>query len=317
MEREFSSFFCPILYRDEATDLCLGHVINEAFTSSDRTRVLQRADVDNFFGAKFESDFVLLDHYGKVTAADALINRGLPSKLRPRILLQKQEVEFYRPKGPVPPQHTVMQVNQPGHRPVNLAIKLSPTDIHSSIDGKWELTLEGDIRLAVLVSVLKAAHLTLFARMGYRYALSAGGHFLGHTILGSFVADNLGRSKADVLTAAMNHFKPFSNLVRPMLKWPPEIKGTLSDGIVHVCPARGGFWAIMVFVRAGPTMHAVLVPVLEQVEPAVRFTEFLVQPAPRFDATFATLEEDRWAISPRIHTMDWPEGRFDTPLGET
>jgi hypothetical protein len=88
MEREFSSFFCPILYRDEATDLCLGHVVNEAFTSSDRTRVLQRADVDSFFGAKFESDFVLLDHYGKVTAADALMRRGLPSKLRPRILLR-------------------------------------------------------------------------------------------------------------------------------------------------------------------------------------------------------------------------------------
>ncbi len=46
----FRHFFCPILYRDDPAEICLGHIINASLTGSDRYRVIQRADVDCFYG---------------------------------------------------------------------------------------------------------------------------------------------------------------------------------------------------------------------------------------------------------------------------
>ena len=40
--RPFRNFYCPILFRDEAVSLCMGHVINEAFGDSDRHTTVQR-----------------------------------------------------------------------------------------------------------------------------------------------------------------------------------------------------------------------------------------------------------------------------------
>ena len=56
----FKHFYCPILHRDEPTQLCMGHVINDAITGSCRVRVVQRKDVDGFYGAYFEADYTAL-----------------------------------------------------------------------------------------------------------------------------------------------------------------------------------------------------------------------------------------------------------------
>jgi len=48
--------------------------------------------------------------------------------------------------------------------------------------------------LGGLVSVLKAAQLTMFERIGYSYALQLGGAWLGHA-LGAFFRDTVGKPK--------------------------------------------------------------------------------------------------------------------------
>jgi hypothetical protein len=42
--------------------LIRGHVINEAFKGSSRTWVVQRGEVDRFYGGFFEGDFELLQY---------------------------------------------------------------------------------------------------------------------------------------------------------------------------------------------------------------------------------------------------------------
>jgi len=63
--------------------------------------------------------------------------------------------------------------------------------------------------------MLKAAHLTMFQMLGYRYALSAGGYFLGRDVLGEFFIKNRGQTKADILANVQSYFREFANMMRP------------------------------------------------------------------------------------------------------
>ena len=60
-DRPWHFFYCPILHRDEETELCAGHVINQALEDTDRSWTVQRKDVDNHYGTLFEGDFMALE----------------------------------------------------------------------------------------------------------------------------------------------------------------------------------------------------------------------------------------------------------------
>ena len=57
----WNHFVCPILHVDEDVPLIRAHVINKAFSNSDRSWTVQRKDVDNFFGSCFEADFLAIE----------------------------------------------------------------------------------------------------------------------------------------------------------------------------------------------------------------------------------------------------------------
>ncbi|PQV62436.1 hypothetical protein B1R32_13611 [Abditibacterium utsteinense] len=68
--RPFEHFYCPILQRDGPAELCMGHVVNKAFfDTSNRVSercILQRKDVDNFYGSHFEPRFLLVDRIAQI-----------------------------------------------------------------------------------------------------------------------------------------------------------------------------------------------------------------------------------------------------------
>jgi hypothetical protein len=310
----FEHFYCPILGEDIDTPLCLGHVINEGFEKAPRRRVVQRRDVDNFFGAYFEADFLLVQERGKHTAADTISERHLARQFRPTILIDGQEVEHYIPTGSVPPTHTEVAIDRGHAAPGRIALKLTPSDVLQAKGRKWEFRTARDVRLPALVSLLKAAHLTLFDLHGYQYVFTGGGHFLGRTILGTFVAAHLGKPKAEVSERAHDHFAQYERLVRPMVAHSPELKGTLTDRQVLVCWSSRGPWGVMVFLRAGDTMHAVIVPVFQQEDSALDFNSFLDGSWERFEARPGLIHPDRWEIATSGREITWPEGRFEDPI---
>ena len=57
----WNHFVCPILLVDQDVPLVRAHVINKAFPNSDRSRTVQRKDIDSFFGSRFEADFLAID----------------------------------------------------------------------------------------------------------------------------------------------------------------------------------------------------------------------------------------------------------------
>jgi hypothetical protein len=310
--RACEHFFCPLLFSDEATRVCRGHIINEKFRGSDPAWTIQRADVDGFFGTHFEEPFLALQEHGRHDLVDILADPTLHRILEPKLMIAGKEVPHYYPnKEEVPPRFVSLEIARTDKPPVKLGLKLSPSEAFAKTGEQWEVVVERDLRLVALVSVLKAAHLTFFELMGYQYALSAGGHFLGHDILGRFFLANHGRSRRVIHNHARDHFREFVNLVRPILRAPAEITGTISDQWLYLCTGEPHPWAFLIFVRTGTDLHGVVVPILEDEVGALRFLEFLKNPARSIEVKLARLVEEHWEVAPNASCLNWPEPKFD------
>ena len=306
----FHHFFCPILYQDEDTELCRAHVINKSFRDSDRSWTVQRADVDTFYGSRFEAEFIAIQEKDRHRADEVLADTVLARQLRPRLILGGADVEYYHPRGDIPPEHSMVEVATQAHE-VQLAVKRPPETIQDGLTGLVQI--EKSIPLEALVSLLKAAHLTLFHLLGYRYALSDGGYFLGKTVLGDFFLQNRKRERDDILKSAWTHFKQFANMVRPVLSRPFFPQGTLTDHLLYFCVTGNRPWAFLIFVKTESHLSAVMVPVMDGAETTLRFTEFLERPCSALDIRLARWKGEAWEVSPKSETAIWPAAPFDFP----
>jgi hypothetical protein len=310
--KPFLHFLCPILFRDEDVALCRAHIVNAAFPDSCRRWTLQRHDVDSLYGSAFESDFVDLRYRGQDLTDDAITDPLLSKRLRPKVYIGEEEVKHFIANGPIPAHFTEVNVNGP-NGPVRLGLKIRADDALST--SKWRIAIEKDIRLAALVSMLKAAHLTLFEMLGYRYALSAGGYLLGQNILGEFFLSNKGRSKADIIANGLSHFREFANMMRPVLNPPPDLKGTAADQFVFVCRCDADTpWGIIVFIKTSHLVHSVLVPVLECEGAAARFVAFLRGEGCRIRANRCRFDGQNWYGAKDYEFLEWPTADFEEPL---
>ncbi len=307
---EFNHFYCPILYLDRETRLCQAHIINRALLDSDDTWTVQRADVDSFYGSHFEADFVLLGEKGRRSPDEVLINKPLAKKLKPRFYVNSEPVEHYYPSGDVPVNHSLIRVFSPEESEI-LAIKKTPEEMDTILNHQWEIRIEHNLNLVALVSLIKAAHLTLFKLLGYRHPLSAGGHFVGKTILGDFFLKCLGMKKEEVLRQAKSHFSEFANMVRPVNTSSLPYKGTISDHFLYFWMYMNKPWALLIFVNIANQLHAIALPVLQDDDGASRFHEFLGKDEFITEARLAQWKGDSWEISSKWEIQKWPKSNYN------
>ena len=308
----FAYFHCPLLFRDENVELCKAHIINQAFRGVARHWTVQRADVDQFFGSCFESDFVDIQHQGQLTAVKAIVDKTLAKKFRPQVLVNGQSVPYYYPtaEAPGPIDHAKVRL-EGDHGTANLRLKIAPKMLEETAASNTEIRVERDLRIPALASLFKAAHLTLFRMLGYRYALSVGGHFMGWSILGEFYSQNHRFDRKAVLQKAPIHFGEFSNLVRPVVSHNPLLQGTVADNLLYVCETAASVrWAFMVFVRTTNALHAIIVPILEQPDAIAQFMAFLKNDGGRVDGRFSRFEGGEFKASPNITNFKWPAARL-------
>ena len=306
----FRHFYCPILWQDEETELCRAHVINRAFRNSDRVRTIQRADLDAWFGSMFEKDFLALEQRGHPIVEQAFTDPHIARRFKPKLTVNDELIDYYFAREPVSDSHTTVDIDIRDRR-VQLALKLSPSEFSSRIDGRWELQARADLRLPALASVLKAAYLTMFHLLGYRYALSPGGYLLGRQILGELFLKCRGIERAPSLSMAEAHLKPFAGMVRPVLGSPAAHAGTITDRLVRFFVRAQDVWACQVLVRTGDHAHAVVVPILDHADSAVLFSRFLESPARKIEVRQGRLFRDASEISSESHTIEWPDAPFD------
>ena len=301
----FDHFYCPFLFRDEDVDVCQGHIVNSDFPNSSRRWIVQRADVDHFFGAFFESDFVSLQYREGVTPEKVLLSKELSKKYSPQIVANGKPVDHFFARGTIPPQFSEVLI-QGSEKQVRLGLKIHPAKLLASPDMKWEIEIHKDVRLAAMVSLLKAAHLTLFDMLGYRYVFSAGGYFLGYTVLGDFFLKNAGSNKANVLRNADGHFRQFVHMVRPVFPAAPDLHGSLVDRVVYLCKSEHTDpWAFVVFVRTSQSLHAILCPVFEEPDGIARFLQFLENGDEHIEAFPCEYRKDKWLVYQKSLTLTW------------
>ena len=303
----FSHFYCPILFMDENTPLCEAHIINQAFNDSARTTTVQRADVDSFYGSRFESDFLDVQNYKERSMAEIVTDKALSKRFGSKILLEDKPVDFFFGSGEIPPQFTPINLEKV-KLTVPFGLKMHPTEVIAAQDKRWEIEIQRDVRIPMLVSVIKAAHLTLFEILGYRYALSASGVFVGHDILGKFFLQNQKKRKTQVVKNAVPYFREFANMVRPIISCPFDSKGTVTDKTFLVCVGSSGLaWAFIVFVKTGHLIHGVLMPVFEQVDQSVTYLDFLRNQNSWLQVATCWFKGDKWEITKNTVPLNWPK----------
>jgi hypothetical protein len=303
--RPFVHFFCPVLFRDEDVSLCQAHIVNQAFPGSAKNWTIQREDVDNFYGSAFESDFLAIKYQEGLTPDEVLGNRELSREFRPRILLDGEPISHYLSDGPVPNTFTEVKFSHSSGT-VQLALKMHPDDTLAATNKDWQIEINRDVRLAALVSLIKAAHLTLFEMLGYRYALSAGGYFVGKDILGQFFLNNCGLSKRKIIENATAHFQEFVHMVRPIQSQVSGLQGTLADRQMFICGNPKSPWALIVFVKTSQSLHAVLIPMMGTPETAHRFISFIKNGNEQIEAVLCRFENEEWHPQQSI-TLTWPK----------
>jgi hypothetical protein len=156
--------------------------------------------------------------------------------------------------------------------------------------------------------LVKAAHLTLFHIIGYRHALSAGGHFLGRDILGQFFLANKGKNRSQIRAAGVSFFQEFVHMTRPVTANPFNLQGTLTDRTVFLCRQQNWYWAMTVFIRTSSLLHGVMVPVLEHPDSAPRYLNFLRTDNEFCEGSFCKIQRDgNWLMDKQILPMSWPK----------
>jgi hypothetical protein len=190
---------------------------------------------------------------------------------------------------------------------VPFGLKMNPNDVISVQDRNWEIEISRDVRLPMMVSVIKAAHLTIFDMLGYRYAHRPASYFIGRQILGEFFLQNSKKSKSDVLKEAHTFFRPYVHMVRPLIAG-FDFQGTITDKNLLVCMGSSGSpWAMIVFVKTSSLVHAVLVPVFDDPDRVVTFMDFLQNDNSAIQVASCRFEQNQWEISKDTRPLIWPK----------
>lgn len=311
--KPFVHFFCPILHSDEETELCKAHITNQALAddgTNKRLWTVQRKDVDNFFGAFFEADFVLIQ-YDEDEAFDRAFFEGkLNSQLKPKVLLNGQEIDFFIANGNVPAHFSPVRFESDNNS-INIVLKIAPDLVQGTGGQKWEVEVAKDIRLPAIVSLLKAAHLTMFELFGYEYALSTAGRFVGYDILGEFFRKNQKNDRELVLENASVFFQEYLRMARPIVVQQGFFDGTINDRKFLICRAYDNqYWGLIVFVKSADKMNIVLLPLFTNEHTTVRYLEFIRGRQPRINVQIIQYIEEHFQIEPDTYEIEWGTGNF-------
>jgi hypothetical protein len=252
----FNHFFCPILHVDEPVPLCEGHIINEKFGTCNAW-VPQRQDFDNFFGSKVEADFVSALEDRPKTAFDKWLDPKLNRRYRPQLLSKGAAVEYYITKKtkPVPGQTPVAVVDGAGKNVGNFVIKKAPNEVKElhATDMQIVAVSPDTFVPAIVASVLKATHLTMFNLYGYRHVFSTAGLYLAG-ILRDFFEKYRKSKKKNLTKEIAAAFRPHASLISPtILKDTSVLAGTVNDNrLFGAIGGTEGMFALGVLIPAGP-----------------------------------------------------------------
>lgn len=287
-------FLCPILLKEEETELCRGHIVPKA--AGGREWVIQRKDVDNFFGTKFEADY---NHGIGIQGLDfdnmiKYMLQKRPSS-RAQWLLKSRSGERHK----VSLQHVDNE-----HFAVH-----GPSDVQP---GQYELGMEYDLRYPTLVSCLHTLHLGQFKRLGYTYANSNAARYTSRLLSDLFNVLKARKLKGHEAQEQLERLCiTHKNMVRPVMYNAEKLdQRLLQDPFEWFLVAWDGnsVFATIHFLQAGGKWNAVMQYNLEA-NTALLVTALVVCQRPlSFQVGWGRQFKDRVEVGKPGNRISWPCG---------
>ena len=158
-------FYCPILLIEEETDLCRGHIVSKSVGGT--KYVIQRKDVDEFFGHFVEADFALgVKLRERMHSFKHAMEYILKVKLADKIGLAVEDEQAHREP-----------IRMMGERNGAFSFKYAKSDLEERpVSGVLHFNV--GMEFQTVVSCLHSVHLGLFDRLGYAYVSNKSGWFI-------------------------------------------------------------------------------------------------------------------------------------------
>lgn len=310
--KPFQEFFCPIAWKDEPAELCMGHIVSQKIRNSSRARVVQRKDVDGFFGQTVEPDFTSLVNARSKTPQEVILDSTLRKQLKPRLIVGGMELRYKLFTGQiVPPGHSVIVLQTKDGKEELFLIEKTYEEMLELQTKDWKIGFDGDCRIAALATLIKAAYLTLFRMIGYPFALSPGGIHVGYDILGGFYRANCGKKAKEIRAEMLAYFRPYVHMVRPMHECAPNApRGTVEDHVTIACASiNGKHFGNIIFVRTNTIVHSVLMPSFEDADSVPIYIDFLNNDNETLMGRYCIFDpiERHWRAAKDVMPLTWPK----------
>lgn len=301
--RLVSNFHCPILGVDEKTELIRAHIVPENQAVSNMW-IPQRGDVDAFYGSIAEADFDVASRIisGDVSAEDLLLRKERRGP-RMSVSLGGTELPYYFPPNTdnVPDNFTVGKLVY-GNEEKDIAFKIDESVLFGQELREFEMHVNHDSTPEMTATVLKSAHLTMFALMGYDWLFTSAGQMLSMILKKPFL-DCPDRSGKQLRRWLEEYFEKFVSMLRP-IKWNGQVnfKGTIFDRRCFACMGSSGrVWAIAVHVPMRSDLFSVFLPTAQ--DPMLEtYNSFLREPP--FEISVRLLEAPKRDGS-ELSTFTW------------
>ena len=260
-------FFCPILMVEEQAELCKGHVLPQSVDGMDW--VVQRKDVDNFFGTFVQADFkhgAAIRELNSSTNTEEFLDyvhkHGVAKKIGLSVEIAKN---IGAPASTFRDRNRVLGVRMDARvlpvNPSNATLIFSP-----------------DMMFATTVSCIHWVHLGLFRQNGYAYIDDKSGWFNG-SMLGALYRTYGGQDRASERhklkydqTVLPKECLLHRNVVRPFLNSEESLDPKLIDSpfewfhvawdgetvfaTIHYLKAKGMCCAVMVYTAFDERSYA-------------------------------------------------------------
>jgi hypothetical protein len=214
-------FVCPISLDDDSNaELCDGHILNQGIKKASRATVIQRKDIDNYFGHTIEPDLVKM--------------LNIPVSTKQELIRKARNLRITAPSGEK--METFRSNTEAGGRfqQINLfnpdrTTMISPFLKNGRLENKYYKDLEVEFTItvtnsAIIGSLLKSGYLALFQMLGYRWVLDASGDRVRRALAAFY------RNKADK-EQSINYFSEFDGSISVLFNDTKNDMGdTLEDG---------------------------------------------------------------------------------------
>ena len=298
-------------------ELCRGHVVNKAFEGVSRVWTVQRKDVDNHFGSRFESGSTALTHSEEVIARGVFAEESLPPQFETRVLAGGEELPHFSARKWPGSAATGLRIADSNRW---VFLKRTPEEVERLLGEDWCIETTADLSVAVAVSVIKAAHLTLFALLGYSYALSCSGHLVGGGVLGRIFRETVGSSQREAEELTRPILSEWVHAVRPLEGGAWGVGGTIADrSLLFAWTGSGQPWAAIVRVPLGDDNDfAVMLPCSSRPDDLATYLSFLRSESEAIRVKFAKIapESGQCGVSEREFLVRWPKSEDTRDLSD-